>query len=99
VRTVSADEAAISYKLYHREAFGVRGILEAELLRGFPPNDVERLRGALNGLVADKIVTARKTGKGRRIALGSTRWDAVYDQLKRFYDFLPSRAGTGKVLR
>ena len=99
MRIVSADEAAILYKLYHREAFGVRGILEAELFRGFPPNDLERLRDVLKALVADKVVIAKQTGRGRRIALGSTRWEAVYDQLKRYYDFLPTRVGTGKVLR
>ena len=89
MRDISRDEAAILYKLYRHKVFGKHHILEDNLLRGFPPDQIAALGGALEGLKRDGTVSCKSTKHGPAVYLPPKLGREIYEQLKKRYPFLP----------
>ena len=89
MRDISRDEAAILYKLYRRKVFGKHHMLEDNLLRGFPPDQIAALKGAMERLKRDGTVVRKSTKHGRAVYLPPKLGREIYEQLKKHYPFLP----------
>ncbi len=64
-------------------------MLEDNLLRGFPPDQIAALRGALENLKRDGTVLRKSTKHGPAAYLPPKLGRDIYEQLKRHYPFLP----------
>ena len=89
VRGLTAEEAALMYKLYRRRKFGASHILEDNLLTGYPPDRLADLREALERLKRDGIVMRKSTRHGPAVSIPPPLGKAVYEELRRRYPFLP----------
>lgn len=89
LRDISRDEAAILYKLSRHRVFGKHHMLEDNLLRGFPPDQVAGLREALEGLKRDGIVLRKSTKHGPAVYLPPSLGREIYEELRKRYPFLP----------
>ena len=89
MRIFSREEASILYKLYRHRVFGKHHMLEDNLLRGFPTDQIATLRGALERLKRDGTVLRKSTKHGPAVCLPPTLGREIYEQLKKHYPFLP----------
>ena len=89
MRDISREEASILYKLYRHRVFGKHHMLEDNLLRGFPPDHVASLKGALEKLKRDGTVLRKSTKHGAAVYLPPTLGREIYEQLMKYYPFLP----------
>ena len=92
MRDISKDEAAILYKLYRHRVFGKRHMLEDNLLRGFPPDQIATLRRALETRRREGTVLRKSTKHGPAVYLPPKLGREIYEQLKKYYPFLPKPA-------
>ena len=93
MRDISKDEAAILYKLYRHRVFGKHHMLEDNLLRGFPPDQIATLRRALETLKREGTVLRKSTKHGPAVSLPPRLGREIVEQLKKYYPFLPKPAG------
>jgi len=89
LRDISREEASILYKLYRHGVFGKHHMLEDNLLRGFPPDHIGSLKGALEKLKRDGTVVRKATKHGAAVCLPPKLGREIYEQLKKYYPFLP----------
>jgi hypothetical protein len=64
-------------------------MLEDNLLRGFPPDQIGTLRNALETLKRDGTVLRKATSHGPAVYLPPKLGREIYEQLKKHYPFLP----------
>lgn len=64
-------------------------MLEDNLLRGFPPDQIATLKGALETLKREGTVLSKSTKHGAAVYLPPTLGREIYEQLKKHYPFLP----------
>ena len=64
-------------------------MLEDNLLRGFPPDQIAALRGALERLKRDGTVVRKSTKHGHAVYLPPKLGREIYEQLRKHYPFLP----------
>ena len=89
MKDISREEASILYKLYRHGVFGKHHMLEDNLLRGFPPDQIAALRGALENLKREGTVLRKSTKHGPAVYLPPKLGRDIYEQLKKHYPFLP----------
>jgi len=89
LRDISRDEASIFYKLYRHRVFGKHHMLEDNLLRGFPPDQIATLKAALETLKREGTVLRKSTKHGPAVYLPPKLGREIYEQLKKLYPFLP----------
>ncbi|HLE54495.1 MAG TPA: hypothetical protein VI999_04560 [Thermoplasmata archaeon] len=89
MRDLSRDEASILFKLYRHKVFGKHHMLEDNLFRGFPPNQIANLREALETLKREGTVLRKSTKHGPAVYLPPKFGRQIYEQLKKHYPFLP----------
>jgi hypothetical protein len=89
VRDLTRAEASLVLKLYRHKRFGAAHMLEDNLLRGFPPDQVGSLRGSLERLKADGIVKPKPTKHGPAAFLDPATTTEIYEQLRKHYSWLP----------
>ena len=92
MRDISKDEAAILYKLYRHRVFGKHHMLEDNLLRGFPPDQIATLRRALETLKREGTVLRKSTKHGPAMYRPPKLGREIYERLKKYYPFLPKPA-------
>jgi len=64
-------------------------MLEDNLLRGFPPEQVATLKGAMEKLKRGGTVLRKSTKHGPAVYLPPKLGREIYGQLKKHYPFLP----------
>jgi len=89
LRDISTEEASILYKLYRHRVFGKHHMLEDNLLRGFPPDQIATLKGALEKLKRESTVLRKSTKHGPAVYLPPKLGREIYEQLRKHYPFLP----------
>ena len=93
MRDISKGEAAILYKLYRHTVFGKHHMLEDNLIRGFPPDHFATLPRALETRKREGTVLRKSTKHGPAVYRPPKLGREIYEQLKKYYPFLPKPAG------
>ncbi len=91
MRGLTAKEARLLFKLYRHEVFGAHHLLEDNVLRGFPSDELGEFRAALEGLKRDGILVPKSTRHGQAVYIPPTLSNELYVELKKYYPFLPRR--------
>ena len=89
MRDLTREEGSILYKLYRHRVFGKHHMLEDNLLRGFPPDQVATLKEAMEKLKREGTVLRKSTKHGPAVYLPPKLGREIYEQLKKHYPFLP----------
>jgi len=89
MRAVSLEEAALLLKLYRGRKFGASHLLEANLLRGFPPDSLGAMKSAVESLKRDGILASKKTRHGAAVFLPPSLGRDIYETLRKRYPWLP----------
>jgi len=64
-------------------------MLEDNLLRGFPPDQIATLKAALEKLKRESTVLRKSTKHGPAVYLPPKLGREIYEQLRKHYPFLP----------
>ncbi len=89
MRGLTAEEAALLFKLYRRGVFGKHHMLEDNALQGFPSDRVGAMRVALNQLKRDGILVQKASGHGRAVSIPPSLGAELYEELRKRYPWLP----------
>ncbi len=86
---LTAYESALLLKLYRGGKFGSSHLLEDNLLKGYPSDQLGALRSALNDLKRDGTLSRKSTTHGPAVSIPHSLHREVYEALKAHYPWLP----------
>lgn len=82
-------KAALLLKMYRGRKFGSSHLLEDNLLKGFPSDEIGALGAALDKLIKEGTLTRKKTAHGDAISIPHPLHREIYEALKKYYPWLP----------